>query len=380
MKFASCYIGYRLDPMEVIMNKNRQDISHDHTTVVAKDIETVKQMLDEAIHVPTFLRMTQQLTVSELTIIQEYNNFVDWALRYQDVAQQPFQQAWWKGSRDMVGVPESSSIITVAGDAIHEEMSVQCINAKQLDDIYQRMRSIALDRGELLVEYNQSMKRYPNTLGLTEWYKAIAAADPSKEYVLFEGYYVEDYIRALKAQSEILPNYTPNFMKVYMAIQAAANMLTDSIDDKKSPLFARVTQYGTEKLQESYKKWCAQFEPTVHLGRILDKLPTEYHQTVTTAYEEKFKETFAQNPAWNDTKCSAETMYAVIKTLDEKISDDFAHNKISYGGHIPTPLDMHCFNETRKDCNFERAKMSAAEWYGEDMYQHEQDEVDIEEV
>lgn len=369
------YVGYRLNPMEVAMTREFDKVTGDRTAVLSEKVDEVLKGLEEVLDIPAYPRMTSQMTIPEMTIMRHYT-FEDWDNHYQGVETHALSESLWR-TQSRVKAPADTTIIRLHDDAIHAALVMQFGSGVDASEMYIKMRQIACARGELVAEYNQSKQRYPNTLGLAEWYKVIASVDPTKEAVLMEGYYVEDYVSELQKQTLTLPHNTPSFMKVYMAITATANTLSESIDDAKSQLFHKVANRGSDTLKESYQTWCAQFEPEIYLARICDKLPEYTHQTVSDIFHAKLIEYQEQHPERSVVNHSTNAMYDAIREIDERLSNDYATNSVTLYGRIPTSLDVHCFDQIRADVDLNAAEMSVVSWYDGDKCPRDNEEIAI---
>lgn len=256
---SQIYVGYKLNPMEVMSTPIFANIS-DRAVVLDNDAERLLTQLDTISNSPSYPYMLKTLTIPEMTIMSHYT-FEDRDNIYTDITQYPQSSSL---SRIRQGVRRNladETVIQLASDDIHCSIEIRFDKYQNPQDMYLKMRNIALDRGELLAEYQQAQQRFPNTEGVKEWYQAIAAADPNKYRRLYEGHYIEHYVQALEQCKEQLPQHTPKFMLVHNAIMQAAEQLSTSVDDKTASLFNDVRQIAEDKLAKGYHEWGQSMHP-----------------------------------------------------------------------------------------------------------------------
>lgn len=254
---SQIYVGYKLNSMEVMLAPFFNRIG-DRPVALDNDAERLLQQLDTMSNSPSHPYMLKTLTVPEMTIINRYT-FDD--SQYSGIAKYPqsssLAQIRQTTRHDLI----DETVIKLAGDDIHCGIEIRFNKYQAISDMYLKMCNIALDRGELLAEYQRALQRFPNTEGVKEWYQAIAAADPNKYRRLYEGHYIEHYVDALEQCKEQMPQHTPNFILVYNAIIKAAEDLSSSVDDKTASLFKDVRQIAEDKLAEGYHEWGQSMHP-----------------------------------------------------------------------------------------------------------------------
>lgn len=365
------FAGYKIDPMQVTIFRHFDEITGTRPAIITKDLGATMQGVELLPDEPKFPRMTSALTIPSMSIIREYT-FEDWNNQYENPKIQPLGR--FKAS---VATPATSTVIQVNGDILHKDILAQFSGEESVDEIYGMMRNIAFARGELLAEYNQTMQRYPDAVGITEWYKAIAAVDPNKQHIAGE-HPVEDFLTIMDMEDLEEPEHTPDFVRIYAAMELAASKLSHSANKEQASIFTQVTQYAVDKLQEEYKIWCNSFEPNAYLSKTLEKLPEEYHQAVSEIYAHQFAACRAENPSWSDARCAASAMRDTIVQMEAQVADAHEYEQISYAGRVPTSLDVQCFENTREEVKVSDAEMSAVAFYGGDAMEPAQDEVLLE--